>query len=408
MMERRLIKLMLSRDFFQTNRKLLVREMFPDYLATIYDTICDAHEKYEQDLTMDELKALHRTNYPTMTRAQRKQVEELFIDIELDEETITEDVARDVLHHMWKAETGRRIAQIGLDIADGRRDDLNELVRLIEQTRADFMPADETKPVTTDLDELLDEISEPKWNLNIPSLHDRVPGVDPGTFVVNFARPEVGKTASWVSLCAAPGGFCHQGAKVLALCNEEPAKRTMIRCISACTGMSKSDLVSAKDRTRARDLFTPIRGLLDVRDAHGLTIGAMDALVATLKPDIVVVDQLDKLSIQGDFSRDDQRLRMIYLETRNIAVRHGCVVFGISQASYEADGKTVITYSMMEGSKTGKGAEADLILGFGKPSTVDGMDDTNSRYICVSKNKISGWHGTIPVLIEPEVSRYIA
>ena len=41
--------------------------------------------------------------------------------------------------------------------------------------------------------------------------------------MIAFARPETGKTAFWVSLCAAPDGFAEQGAKIHAFINEEPA-----------------------------------------------------------------------------------------------------------------------------------------------------------------------------------------
>ena len=87
-----------------------------------------------------------------------------------------------------------------------------------------------------------------------------------------------------------------------------------------------------------------------------------------------------------------------------MAKKHNCAIFGISQASAEADGRTRLTYTMMEGSKIGKAAEADLILGIGKQ---DLEEDDNMRFITVSKNKISGWHGTITCQIQPQISRYV-
>ena len=68
-----------------------------------------------------------------------------------------------------------------------------------------------------------------------------------------------------------------------------------------------------------------------------------------------------------------------------------------------------MTYAMAEGSKTGKGAEADVILGIGKHNgdNEDGEVD-NSRFLTISKNKLSGYHGTIVVTLEPEVERYVA
>jgi hypothetical protein len=79
-------------------------------------------------------------------------------------------------------------------------------------------------------------------------------------------------------------------------------------------------------------------------------------------------------------------------------------VIAISQASADAHGKTRISFDMMENSKTGKAAEADLIIGIGKHGSLDSLDTT--RVMCISKNKISGYHGEITCNIEPQLSRY--
>ena len=46
---------------------------------------------------------------------------------------------------------------------------------------------------------------------------------------------------------------------------------------------------------------------------------------------------------------------------------------------------------MMDNSRTGKAGEADVIIGIGRTGDVD--DDNYMRYLCVSKNKINGYHG---------------
>ena len=83
-------------------------------------------------------------------------------------------------------------------------------------------------------------------------------------------------------------------------------------------------------------------------------------------------------------------------------------MIGVSQASADAEGRSRIDFSMLEGSKTGKAAEADLIIGIGK-HTGNGDDDTpdHTRFINISKNKLSGYHGCIICNIQPEVSRYV-
>ena len=65
-----------------------------------------------------------------------------------------------------------------------------------------------------------------------------------------------------------------------------------------------------------------------------------------------------------------------------------------------------MTFDMMENSKTGKAAEADVIIGVGYKPNSD-FSNEDERSLSVSKNKITGWHGKIMCKIQPEVSRYI-
>jgi hypothetical protein len=123
-------------------------------------------------------------------------------------------------------------------------------------------------------------------------------------------------------------------------------------------------------------------------------------------PDILIVDQLDKINVTGTFARTDEKLRSIYTKYREICKRHDLFGIGISQASADAEGKTNVTYAMMENSKTGKAAEADLIIGIGKSDVTD--NDDKRRYLTVSKNKLTGFHGRVVCNLDTEMSRYTA
>ena len=59
---------------------------------------------------------------------------------------------------------------------------------------------------------------------------------------------------------------------------------------------------------------------------------------------------------------------------------------------------------MMENSKTGKAAEADLIIGIGNRTSNDA--ENNMRILNVNKNKITGWHGDKSCVIDRYLSRY--
>ena len=68
----------------------------------------------------------------------------------------------------------------------------------------------------------------------------------------------------------------------------------------------------------------------------------------------------------------------------------------MSQANYEAHGRSEIDYSMLDSSRTGKAGEADIIIGIGV------AEEENYRTIKVSKNKVNGWHGSIVMYMDRE------
>jgi archaellum biogenesis ATPase FlaH len=293
---------------------------------------------------------------------------------------------------------------------EGRIADLNPLTRIIEAHDENFMPVEDVEPCTDDFDEVWEALeSRSSWRFNIPTLAKHVPGGCAGDFMVIGARPESGKTAAHVSLTCGPDGFLKQGAKVLTLVNEEPSVRTRARGICASADMSKEQVLG-DGREAAKAMWNSVKDNWILFDSIDMTMGRLDAVVKKVKPDVLIVDQLDKVAVYGQYSRDDQRLRQVYTQAREIAKRHDVFVIGVTQASAEAEGKTKVHYSMFEGSKTGKAAEADLIVGIGRRPTEEGSnsEEDRVRYWHISKNKITGYHGTVGTILEGEKSIYRA
>ena len=95
-----------------------------------------------------------------------------------------------------------------------------------------------------------------------------------------------------------------------------------------------------------------------------------------------------------------------------IAKQHDCAMFYMSQLSADAEGKVLLNQSMMEGSRTGKAAEADLMVLIAKDPVVisaDGSEaeETPLRHLNVVKNKLTGWHGKVHCNLEHETARYV-
>jgi hypothetical protein len=165
----------------------------------------------------------------------------------------------------------------------------------------------------------------------------------------------------------------------------------------------------SKNKITAADIFDRIRGNIMFKDATGRDMNWVESVCKSYKPDIVILDMGDKFAKTGGFARPDEALKANAIHARQIAKMYNCAVFYMSQLSAEAEGKVVLNQSMMEGSRTGKAAEADLMIMISKNATVEGQDEEdNQRHINIVKNKLTGWHGIVHTELEYKIARYVA
>ena len=402
MIEKQLINLLLEKDFYEENKGRISKSMFTNGTGKLYETITKAHSDSESNISIDELATLHTKVYnPALTRVAKENFYSLLEEIK--KEKPNKKIAKTILEAMHKQNIARRIAVVATGVYNNTEaGNFNDIQSLIDELKG--VNKEEYDTITDDVIKLIDALKDnTKWKFNLTDLRNKVNGIGEGNLIIIFARPESGKTAFWVNLVAGRNGFATQGAKVCALINEEPAIRTQMRLINAYTGMTFAEI---KDNPqKAGDLWSQIKNQIRILDTVDWTLERIDSYVAKEKPDILIIDQLDKVHIGGTFARGDEKLRAIYTGAREIAKRRDCSLIGISQASADASGKWDMTFDMMENSKTGKAAEADVIIGGGyKPNSEYSND--NDRSLSVSKNKITGWHGKVMVKIEPELSRY--
>ena len=403
MIEKQIIKLMLNKDFYTEYKGRVSRNVFQGSFGSLYDTVQKAHDKYDANISIDELYSLHTTVFnPALTRAAKEQFHELLEDIKETQEP-SKQIADDIIKILIERDVAQKIAIEATEIFNGKPADFNFITNLIEKHKTG-LPAQKLDAVTNDITKLLEELNVvSKWQFNITILKTHIGGIGPGNLMIAFARPEVGKTAFWVSLVAAPYGFAEQGAKVHAFINEGPAVRTQMRAISSFTGLNKEQIT--ENVPAAREEWIKIKDNITMIDTVDWSMDDIDSHCEKHKPDIIIIDQLDKVNVSGTFARTDEKLRAIYTSAREIAKRRNCVVIAISQASADADNKDHITFTMMENSKTGKAAEADLIIGIGGNTSID--PGNTDRVLNVSKNKITGWHGSPHCVLNRYISRFI-
>ena len=160
---------------------------------------------------------------------------------------------------------------------------------------------------------------------------------------------------------------------------------------------------------KARDLYDAVRKNIFIKDASGRDMAWVESVCKSYKPDVVILDMGDKFAKSGGFARPDEALKANAIHARQIAKQHECAIFYMSQLSAEAEGKVYLNQAMMEGSRTGKAAEADLMLLLAKNPDVEGEEEQSpQRHINVVKNKLSGWHGKIVCELDYKTARYTA
>jgi len=402
MIEKQMIRLMLNKKFYTQYKGTLSPTVFSGDVSSLYDTIQKAHDKYEDDIKIDELYSLHTTIFnPALTRAAKEKFSELVEDIKEVQEP-SKEIAKDIMRILSDRDLAQRIAVEATEIFNGKEANFSEITGMIDKHKTNISE-DKNPAVTNNIDEVIELLDvTTRWKFNIPVLKENVGGIGGGNLMIAFARPETGKTAFWVSLCTGPDGFCSQGAIVHAFINEEPAIRTQIRAISAYTGMTRDEILN--DKSRAQNYWSDIKDNISMFDTVDWSIDDIDAHCEKHKPDIIVIDQLDKINVTGTYARTDEKLRQIYTSVREIAKRRECAVIAISQASADAHNRNSISFDQMENSKTGKAAEADLIIGIGRNASSD--LENKIRTLCVSKNKINGYHGEPVCTIRRSISRY--
>ena len=403
-MELALLKTLLNREFYNQHKGLQCPDkIFSKDVRKIKQALDTAMETYDTDLSVSDLQAVFNRINASMTTATRTAYEDLFKRIEIAE-PIKDEIAEDTLSQLFQQHVGDLVANLGFDFVNGAENSLEPLRKLLEEYKDDFTPNLRVEWDDHSLDTVLAATAlESKWSFNIPSLARRVEGISDGHFFLVGARPNTGKTSFHASIVAGADGFAHQGANCIVLCNEEAYTRVAARYISASTLMTMKEV--DENPALAASRYSSINKRIKFKDTTGKNMAWVESVVKHERPDIVILDMGDKFA---DISseRSDITLKAAAIHARNIAKQYKCAVIWMSQLSAEAEGRSDLNQAMMEGSKTGKAAEADLMILIGKTQQVEGEEEDPIRYLNIAKNKLNGFQGKITCSLDGARSLY--
>ena len=407
-MELALLRTLMSKDFYDNNKGIRTPDkLFTKDVRKIKNTLDYAMETYDKDLTLPELEGLFFTHNSTMTTANKDVYKQIFRNIS-KQDAMSEGIAEEVLGKLFQQVVGEEIANLGFDYVNGTETSLEPMRKLLADYQDDFMPNLKVDWGDISIDNLLQANDiQSKWKFNIPSLTRKVEGISGGHLVIVGARPNTGKTSFHASLIGGPDGFATQGAKCIVLCNEEAYERVGARYLSAATSMSMEEVKG--NYALAASRYEPVRENIKLYDSTGKDMTWVEAIIKAYQPDIVVLDMGDKFSSKTS-DKSDVYLKEAAIHARNIAKQYGCAIIWMSQLSAVAEGKVYVDQSMMEGSKTGKAAEADLMVLISKNPQVEGAEEQDTqRHLNIAKNKLKGgWHGVVHCELDGERSQYTA
>jgi hypothetical protein len=402
-----LLRTLQYKDFYDDNKGIRCPDkLFSKDVRKIKQVLDYAMQQYERDISPSELEALFFARNPTLTTANKLVYEGLFRKLS-QEEPLDKEIAHEVMSTLFRGVVGEEIASLGFDYINGNASTMEPLRRMLDYYADDFVPNFKVEWEDMSIKHLLEMNGlEAKWKFNIPSLHRRIEGVSDGQLIFIAARPNTGKTSAHASIIAAEGGFASQGAKCIVLANEEPAHRVGARYLCAAANMSMEEV--KENPALAASRYEKVADNIMLKDCTGKDMNYVEMLVKAYEPDILVMDMGDKFAIRNS-DKSDVYLKDAAIHARNIAKQYGCAIFWMSQLSAEAQNKVVVDMSMMEGSKTGKAAEADLMLLISRNPIVEGQEEEdNQRHITIAKNKLSGWHGVIHCELDGKRSIYRA
>ena len=397
----------MNKEIYDENKGIRFPDkLFGKDLRKIKHTLEYAMQTYDKSLTTATLEALFFANNGTMTTANKEVFKDLFKKIE-KETPLDKAITSDVLSKLFQRVVGEEVANIGIDYVNGKMHSLEPLRKLIDDYQDDFMPN-----LTVEWDDIRLETllklskTQAQWKFNIPSLARRVEGISGGHLVMVGARSNTGKTSFHASLIASPNGFLNQGAKVMVLVNEESYDRVAMRYVNASTGMSEDQIYANPVLTAER--YNEVTENLYIKDVTGTTMDRVEGYIKGYRPDIVVLDIGDKFAAKGD--RSDIVLKDNAIHARNIAKQYDCAIIYMSQLSAVAENVVNVDMSMLEGSKTGKAAETDLmILISANRKDYDSDEKDPERHLIIAKNKLKGgWHGRITVELDGNTARFTA
>ena len=386
MLEKQVISACLhGREHYEKIKSMVITDDFSSEGRALYRFI---EENYERDDSSSAIDPdLLNTYIDTTFRGAAEQARELVLP--------KEEVSPDNVVELYKQ---IRLKSIGTTLAEalllGREEDARELIDdyvHVQDTIHSTVHVHNTIHVQDILHTVHDEHKIPIFP---PALNQKVGGgiLRQGHMVV-FARPEVGKTLFSMNMTA---GVLAAGYRVLYVGNEDATNKMLLRLIIRITGWTRDQLEADPEGAMQLAIEKGYENLYFSALNPG-TISEVDGLSSTIKPDLIVIDQL--LNMEHHGLDGMQKINALSIGARRLARKHDAVVLSVTQAGDSGENRVELRMGDIHGVNTDLQAQADVIVGLGANQQ---MLMSGHRRGVLLKNKESADHSSLPFRFHPE------
>lgn len=369
---------------------------------SVYTKLYHALSKLKEDgvnlHTPESLALKFHECYPVVNEAESEALHESLSQIAAV--NVEPGQADQLLKALRSRHIASEIALKAVSVANGDADasTLVEAFDLLSQDDSLGKEEEEDTFVSDDIVKIKErQDAEPPFEFRLKTLNHILGGLRRRTFGFLYARPETGKTQLLASEATFLAPQCPNG--ILWINNEEDGSALVTRCYQSALLQDSQQLF--KDVEKAREEYVKrIQGKIKIFDKPTARARDIEAVVREFKPDIIFIDQLDK--VHGfDAERYDLLQKAKYQWARELAKRYNCAVVGICQAGGTAEGKRFLDMNDVDSSHTAKQGEADWMAGIGRS---DKGEDIDKRFLSFSKNKLPPNKLMVPEMRHAKVS----
>lgn len=387
-----LIKVFLDRDNYLKYYKYVNKA----WLSLEAETILKALEQYYEidsakQIALDDFYTWFHTVFaPDLPRSKQKEYAAIFKKLSIVPDEKIEIILSKMEQDLVKDKILRSLEE-GVN-----KDYLLETLTSYNP-KIDFTSEFEKDLVKVDLPSLIQNNERKEglsWSLDC--LNKGIGRIIKGDFIIIAGYVDSGKSCFVINE-AVHMAKQMKDKKVLWLNNEEFNERVLKKILKST--LNKPWHYIAERHETAMKAYTqrmngdPQRILF--YDIFGWSINKVRRLCESVNPDLIVIDQVDKISLgKKSTSAEWVETGKVYEEVRSIA-KSVAPVLGITQcdgsvryfdkAENRIKFRTVIDMSALRGSRVEKQEEADAIITIGQD-----IDNPNSRYLTIAKNKFEG------------------